>query len=415
MADILYGMSTGVTPITATTQTFTDSNFGGIPKLAIFVITGCTSDSTLTDHNRIGMGATDGTTQLCTLAHDENGISSTDANRRGLNYACIAISQTGASTIDGYAVFSSWGTNSVTINWTNAPSSAFRVTCYMFGGSDFDANVSAATLSGTVNNSVTVTPGLDPEAVMLIYGDNDLDDANDVWHRISFGFSVDDGSDTQRCTHFESADSVGIVDVSGIVSTNYAGYSAGGNEAIEVDNYTSTSYDLISRISGIGEEVICISMNLGGANVSIGTYSTSTTVTNKTENIGFEPGLVMGCLSTISATDSVITNADAGSFGLFGVTGNDSNSTNIYSDDAASTSNTACYTEDDRFILHNDDTGTIRYEGALTIVSNGFDVDFDTVDGTARQCVYIAFEKGDGGAAPTVKPWYQYEQERAAA
>ncbi len=104
----------------------------GTPKLAVFTITSCTADATTTAHNRWGMGATDGTNEACITYHDEDAGGSAVANRWGTTTKCIAISNTGSVGPDGEAEFVSFSNNSVTINWTNAPSSAFLMTVELY-------------------------------------------------------------------------------------------------------------------------------------------------------------------------------------------------------------------------------------------------------------------------------------------
>jgi len=399
LADLLYGIATSAAPTSTGDQTFTDSNFGGTPKLALFFINSATADSTVTAHNRFGMGAADGTTEACVLLQDQDNVGTSEANRFGTTTKCIAILNTSAATIDGEADFKNFTNNTVTITWTDAPATAVLVTCVMFGGDDFSGAVDAIALSASVDTEVTVTPGLDPESVILMYGDEDLDRTGNIFARYSLGFCVDDGSATQRAHNFDSADNADTSETKGQMLSDRAAASVGGNDEIEVTSFTSTTFGLTTRASGSGESIIAISMNNGGEAVDVGDFPTPTTVSTRSVTTTEDPGFVLTLNSLLASLDSVGDTGRA-SIGISMITENDSYSISNTSRDNVGTTETHCYVEDGRYIAYDQDGTTIKYEGAASVGTAKFEIAFASVDATARQVSYISFPKGDGGSPP---------------
>jgi len=407
MADILVGRVTAAANTSTGNQTFTDSNFGDkSPKLAIFEITSVLTDSTLTVHNRWGMGAATASNQACARYLDEDAVGTTNAVRSGETSFCIAISITNAASVEGEASWVSFTTNSVTINWTNALTNAYLVNVRLYGGDDFQGHVSTPLLSSSQNGTVEVDAGFAVECGELIYNDTDLDDVSDTFARRSVGYFNNTGGIPQSCLNFDSQDNNPSSSIRGRFDTSRAAFSVGGNEGVEVENFGATTYDLKSVITGIGERIIAVSMNVGGVGVDVGTFTTPTVAGTQTITTTFEPGMVTANLSNIITANATDSSGNAGTWTQFCMDANGSVSVCGMSEDGAGTSNTGNYQEINRFISYTDDVATVKYEAAASIISTGFELDYDDggagkVDASARHVVYMAIEKGDGGAPAT--------------
>jgi len=404
LADNLYGLGVTAANTSSGNQTFTDSNFGGTPLLVVYTITSVTADGTITVHNRIAMGAADGTVEGCVAMTDEDGVGTTMSERWGASDKCITILDTDDAAVNGEAEHVSFSNNSATVNWTTPPDSAYLVTFEFYGGSDMQVALAIATLSASVNTSVTLTPGFEADVIRNIYGDNDMDRVSDTFGRINQGFFVNDGSETQKAVSFDSADNVGTSSTEGIMYSNRVCGSIGGDDEVEVENVTSTQYDLTTRDTGAGEKIISIAFNLGGGSAKIDTFLTPETKSLRTLTTTFEPGMFI-CLASQNVTIDNPNASGAATIGMFAMTENNHQSISNNSEDSVGTSITSSYQKTGRFKFMDPDSVTVKYEAAAVFTATGIELDFDdgdtgVVDATGRYCAYLAFEKGDG-VAPT--------------
>jgi hypothetical protein len=119
-----------------------------------------------------------------------------------VNNACIALLFPNLSSDDGYAVFDSWITNGVRVDWLDAFSDDWLVTCVLFGGTDLSAHVGTASVSGSTPLDVTA-PGADTEVAFFISshaGDRVITDTPSAQSTFNFGmFAYDGGSNHSRC------------------------------------------------------------------------------------------------------------------------------------------------------------------------------------------------------------------------
>ena len=133
MADI--EMVTVAANTSTGTQDFTVAGFG-TPKGAIFLVSYGTANGTAVNHAMLSVGFTDGTRQRAIGIRVENAVvGGSDTGNIESSTACILTALNSADTTDGVATFDSWITDGVRVNWTDAPPSAYLVTCILFGGS----------------------------------------------------------------------------------------------------------------------------------------------------------------------------------------------------------------------------------------------------------------------------------------
>lgn len=160
----LYASVVNFTANTSTgTQDITGSLGGENPKAALFFMSEETtlSISPVTPFH-VMMGMTDGTNQFYMLAHSETGVTTGDNYSAAYTDAVVrGVDGTGSQTYK--AAFSSWITDGVRINWSDAAPSAFQGFCVLLGGTDL-ANVYV----GTCGTGATVTdPGFAVNQVIM--------------------------------------------------------------------------------------------------------------------------------------------------------------------------------------------------------------------------------------------------------
>lgn len=286
-------------------QTFTDSSLGSrVPKAALFMINGATSAATSTNHFLLGFGATDGTTQWAQAGRSEHGLATSDTSHIHMNDKCIAMLLSGGG-IDGEAEFVSFSAGSVTINWTNALASAYRITVILFAGSSLEVDVGNVSVGST--SSTTVTTGFETDVVIAgwfnVNGSaNSANDTETGGMSCSVGFAINDGSDTNRGIVVTSADNSAdsrtyqVSFNNGCVAkTRGLAGSFNSNDRASVTTYTSTGFDVDSGGTfPAGYRFLYLALHLGGANASIDSLSIPGSAGNESITApGFKPQFVM--------------------------------------------------------------------------------------------------------------------------
>lgn len=138
----------GLVPVTSPSsngnQTYTDSNMTGTVKGAIFFLTAAASADTYdTSIGSLMIGACDGTNQRCQSWWSDDNVTPTDCGSRTEDdYTIMQLVDNGVERAN--ATFVSFGTGSVTVNWTIATTpSLANGFVLLFGGDeviDFDVN-----------------------------------------------------------------------------------------------------------------------------------------------------------------------------------------------------------------------------------------------------------------------------------
>ena len=180
---IILGVVRGDAPTTAGVQTFTKSGVG-TPVAAVFLVTNCTADATDTDHAMIGAGFTDGTTDYTTASQSEDAQTTNDSDRSQQDNHCIHVLNTSGG-IDGEADFDAWITDGVRIDWTNAPSSAVKVECWLIGGTDAVGNTGRTNIGASTN--IAHGLGETPKLVCML---GTTGSANGISTQFNFSFGI---------------------------------------------------------------------------------------------------------------------------------------------------------------------------------------------------------------------------------
>lgn len=160
----LYASVVNFTANTSTgTQDITGSLGGENPKAALFFMTHETTlGITPLAPFHFCAGMTDGTNEFYSVVHSEDNVSTTDDYSAAYTDAVLrGLDGTGAQTYK--AAFSSWITNGVRINWSDAAPSAFQGFVVLLGGTDL-----ANAYVGTCGTGATVTaPGFAVNQVIM--------------------------------------------------------------------------------------------------------------------------------------------------------------------------------------------------------------------------------------------------------
>ena len=165
--DVKVAVVSGAAPTGGGNQSFVGPVGFGTPKAAMFLATKDTSDdATSAAHVCISIGFTDGTNQFVESGQAEDNSASEDTNRGPMNDQVVGLLTT-TGAIDGEAAFSSFTDRTVTINWGNAPSGAYLITCVMFGGDDLSAVAGSVLQSTSVGGTAVATTNIDQDLILF--------------------------------------------------------------------------------------------------------------------------------------------------------------------------------------------------------------------------------------------------------
>lgn len=155
--------ATGTQDLTGTTFT---------PKAAIvWWSRSCNAVDTFVPVYTFGIGFTDGTNNMVMGALSFDAVASSATSRElSSSFLIKTPVQSGSeNTVDSSASFSSWLSNGMQINWTDAPSAAFDFHVLFLGGDDI-TNVSVGSFTGSAStgNQDITAPGFQPDLVIVM-------------------------------------------------------------------------------------------------------------------------------------------------------------------------------------------------------------------------------------------------------
>lgn len=384
------------------TQDFTVAGFG-TPKGAIFLVSYGTANGTAVNHAMLSVGFTDGTRQRAIGIRVENAVvGGSDTGNIESSTACILTALNSADTTDGVATFDSWITDGVRVNWTDAPPSAYLVTCILFGGSGVsNVYVDDFTTPGVVDTAQDITaPGFQPDVVISFSAINAFNDTNSSTARPSLGFAVRDGSDTQRSASWTETDNASPAANILVVDTNSVARNAtGGAGAAEaqVTDWDANGFSIYQRANTTVLEGIFFCFKLNGLSAKVATVATPTsTGSNSVTGVGFTPQFCMLGLTSALLVDTVYSDDNAECFGVGVATPSLSSSLTMFAEDG-STDSDATNMIDNKIIRIRKDRADFITATLTGFTSDGMTLNYTVVDASARQQIGLFIQAGTGG------------------
>jgi len=306
----------------------------------------------------------------------------------------------------------------VSLNFVNAPISGAttrQFTMIVFGGDDCLAHLAEINL-GTGTSALDQTaPGFEPDIVFAAHCARSavgLSSSGAGFGLFSFGIGINDGSDTQRC--------IGRRDGSGTLTVNRSNFCVldnriavflnGGTSPslgaqVTIGDYDASGYSVTPSASHSSIIMSTLAIQAPGIDFHLDDYLTRTTTGTQTvTGLSFEPEIlfVAGGGSTTINTASGPNAANATSY--MGVTenGGDSGMYLLASQDNVDPSNSICYSNDDGSLIS---LGNPTVDGLVageiaSFTSDGFEIEYTTVNGTAYLFMALAMTTGGGGGAP---------------
>lgn len=149
-------------------QVLATSIDGYTPKAVVIEMSGAPSTGSNANHARIGMGMSDGTNfnSFSSRSRDNRSTASDSGYRRGRQM--MEWINSGNNNANGIASFVSFGTDKVTINWSNPPGNTNRLMVTVFYGDLLQAFVGRLDCSATAGTPTSITSaGFRPNLAMV--------------------------------------------------------------------------------------------------------------------------------------------------------------------------------------------------------------------------------------------------------
>lgn len=394
------GVTVAVTRVAANTSTgtqdITTTDLGGLtPKAVLLIATRGVTDGTAADGAGYYVGASDGTNEWTQGYEDQHGQASmNNAEEQDTTANRILTIYNGAAsdTVEATANFSSWLTNGVQIDWTDAPASAFLITAIFFAGSDLSTHVGTQTLGNTADALIAVTSvGFEADVVIAYM----LEGTTTLNAGVAAGLIHNNrsGTVTQRALAHKQRDTFGSSQVAVQYRDGEGIARLQSTDAVDFhgtfQSFDSSGFDVqLGNTRSPGNTHLgWIALRLGSSPVvsaKVYTYSTPTGTGSHTDSTpGFEPQFVMYLTNRAAAADTSESDADGGVFGILALDADDLYTNTISSEDGAADSNTQSLS-DDKLNLPTH-TGASGHEATLTSIgSTGPVWNYSATDGTAR-------------------------------
>lgn len=336
----MAGVITDLTVVAANTSTGTQaislSLDGETPKAAVFIVTRTTLDAddvgAPDNHAVICYGATDGTNEWACAASFEHAQLTTDGYTDCVSDECILILDPTNGTVDGEANISSFSADTVTINWGNAPASAYKVICWAIAGSDVEAEAGNATQTGGIG-ATTGSPSHSlsnaPSGVIVAAGGSAI-----TWGsgptsaaRLAVGFGSYDGSTIRQASQafqYEDAQTTGYTNLR--VDSTYINAAPGAAQPwLDLTGVSSSALTFTKRNNAANLTFGWLA--IGGCLAEAGLHETTTTTGTDAVTLAdttlYPRGFLLGLArANYSERDTTILNVRSGTIG-WGAAGQD--------------------------------------------------------------------------------------------
>lgn len=245
-------------------QAFTFSLGGATPNAYWIYVNKATSvDSNVNDGN-LCVGAGDGTNEWAAAIHAENGVGTTATDHTHRNDASVVIMDD-SGAIDGQAAFVSFAANTITLNWSNAPAAAYRISIMAFVAVNAEAGVTSITSS--VGVAQTITTGFEQDFVLgALVGQGTINTV-EAEANFSVGWAVPEVGGVRKNGQlaYLNNDAQANVAITTDMSTSetnsgwvqkMTGVLANAEYQLRMVDFTATSFDVVPFIASASNEFV---------------------------------------------------------------------------------------------------------------------------------------------------------------
>jgi hypothetical protein len=349
--------------------------------------------------------ATSSTTsqQWCIASAADDNIANSNAGGSGDVNSLLTILSNGTPTVDAVATLSSFDSDGFTINWSNAPGSAWIIHYLALGGSDI-TNAKAGTFDmPATNTAVAVTdPGFQPDFLLVGTQAATAGIRTGTHHTIGMASSTTErGAISWAETDGAANTTAGIGQRTNlllpVISTGGSYNWNGDLTSFDANGFTIT----FTANPGAARPAYYLALEGGNYFVGSDTAKITTTGTKATTGVGFQPtGLLSMSWNQVASSSIDTSSSNNMKASYFASDGTREGGVWVGSDDAASTMETNKRTVTDKALGMSTWTATTNAEADLSSFdSDGFTLNWTTVDATAREFIFVAF--GSAGTLAT--------------
>jgi hypothetical protein len=390
------------------TQDFTVSGFG-TPKGAIFLVGRAIALNTTVASGVLTMGFTDGTTSGSVGSAWQDAVAGSNCASMAQTRLITVLDASGANIGDasssdgGRAVFSTWITDGIRVDWTTVPANAVLVTCILIGGSGVSnvAVLSSATPS-TVDTATDITTvGFQPDLVIAAARETTSVTSNlrDLAQAgINYGVCTRAGSNPhpQFALSIQEPDATNpTAPIMHSDSAMIIKQAAGSARAIELRDFDSSGFSAFLRnATGTAYPFLFMAIKFSGLSAKIlQTDSPTATGSHSISGAGFTPQFGMMFQSALTSWDAATSTDAAEVFGVSAFTAAAQYCHAITTDDNVATSNIDSHTSDTPVKLIKDGS-TLMAASFTGFTSDGATFNYTTADASARKRIALFVSNG---------------------
>jgi len=386
-----------------TTGSQTVSGLGFQPKAIIFYWSRTTANATAAAPRSQGVGFTDCTNQRAVAIAEDDNAGTSNAGRYRTESNVIVILSNGTPTVGSRATFTSCNTDGFTINWAVSEARADIINYIAIGGSDV-TNVKAGTFTLAASTGIQNITGVgfQPDFAMFLQGFTEAVDTASAGLEMGMGFADYNNNQGSILNCVKDAE-----------TTNKTKYSLQRTDNAILLSSTACAIDALAAFNGFSSDGFSLNVSdapaaatpifylaIKGGSYAVGNFSQPTTTGTQTiSGLGFQPNSVV-LFSHNQVAGTALTGPSTFSIGAANAT--TSRAAVWGQSRVVDPSNAAVYTDNSKIMIMRTlsgtgGTGTINAQADFAgFTSDGFQLNWTTVDTTQRQIIYWAF-----GPSPT--------------
>ena len=313
---MIVSAATGTVPSAVGTLDITGDLGGELPRAAILYGIQAAADDTETNAYSLTVSATDGVEMYYVNCRATDNATTTVTQRAGGEGMQLYKGHFSVPTV--VMSFKTWIANGIRLNVTSTDTYGWQVRALLFGGNDLQAKVGKIDIKG-LNVVSTATVGFETLSAFLFSSCWEIRTPAEVQSSfisdIALGFYGSGAqSFSRRDARGESSTTLGGSIRPYALSFQDVGDS--GAYRVQLGNVTSTSFDLIPKVTAANDTIAYLAFNIPA---TVNVIDTATTTGNTAHTVGFKPLCIVSLPNDMTALDTVKNNTDANGVG-FGIT-----------------------------------------------------------------------------------------------
>jgi len=418
MAEFNVATGTCQTSGATTTQTFSAGSTGNTVQAAIFLVAGSTNNTGTSQADSaysFGFATNEGTDKSsCGAQLSDDAAATVVFGSMHSTTACILVLSVSGSNviIDGRAVISSFGTDSVTVDWTAYPTNADQVKVLLITGADVSAEIISASPTLTQDVESTLTTTFQWKCGFGINNYSNSDQGQTTTRGITLGAFNDNGTTIdQRSSWTWIDDAQTTTNVASYIRNNetfaFSRTTGFYLKGVEITSLNPTTVGITARTSGVSaRRMIFLGLDFDNTADVVSVDSPNTAASDWAyTGLSDEPAAMIMALTGLTAENTNTRSTAAGKYGFF-VSDETTNGSISISEEynLTTVSNSRSYSDTALFLREEDDASTLYDMSSPTFTASGWTfsaANITTASTTTHKWWAIAFHTV-GGVGVTV-------------